>query len=59
MFDLFFHYKYNGRFILNAKAPRLFHFTNILTLEKIVVYFSIKDITDLSNSAVLSHIFFF
>lgn len=59
MFDLFFHYKYNGRFMFNAKVPRLFHFINILTLEKIVVYFSIKDITDLSNSAVLSHIFFF
>lgn len=45
--------------MFNAKVPRLFHFINILTLEKIVVYFSIKDITDLSNSAVLSHIFFF
>src|SRR3954470_13303380 len=59
MFDFFFHYKYNGRFILNLRAPRIFHFTDILILEKIVVYFNIKDITDLSNSAVLSYLFFF
>ena len=59
MFDFFFHYKYNGRFLLNIKAPRLFHFTDILILDKIVVYFNIKDITDLSNSSVLSYLFFF
>ena len=59
MFDLFFHYKYNGRFLLNIKTPRLCHFTDILTLERIVVYFNIKDITDLSSAAVLSYLFFF
>lgn len=59
MFNLFFHYKYNGRFILNLKFPSLSHLTDILTLEKIVVYFNIKDITDLSNSSVLSYLFFF
>ena len=59
MFDLFFHYKYNGRFLLNIKAPRLFHYTDILILKKIVVFFDIKNITDLSHSSVLSYIFFF
>ena len=59
MFDLFFHYKYNGRFLLNLKASRLFHFTDILILEKIVVYFNIQGITDLSSSSVLSYLFFF
>jgi hypothetical protein len=59
MFDLFFHYRYNGRFILNLKAPRVLHFSEILALEKIVVYFNIKDIIDLSNNSVLSYLFFF
>lgn len=59
MFDLFFHYKYNGRFLLNIKSPSVFHFSDILTLDKIVVYFNIKDITDISSSSVLSCLFFF
>ena len=59
MFDLFFHYKYNGRFLLNIKASRLFNYTDILILNKMVVYFNITNITDLSSSSVLSYLFFF
>jgi len=59
MFDFCFHYKYNGRFIFNLKTPRLFHFSNIIKLDKIVVFFNIKDLTDLSSSTVLSYLFFF
>ena len=59
MFDFFFHYKYNGRFLLNIKIPSLCHYTDILALEKIVVFFNIKSITDLSSSSVLSSLFFF
>ena len=59
MFDFFFHYKYNGRFILNYKNSCLSHFTDIITLHKILVFFNIKGITDLSNNAVLSYLFFF
>ena len=44
---------------MNIKAACLFHFTDISILDKIVVYFNIKDITDLSNSSVLSYLFFF
>ena len=43
MFDFFFHYKYNGRFLLNIKIPSLCHYTDILALEKIVVFFNIKN----------------
>jgi hypothetical protein len=59
MFDLFFHYKNNGRFILNLKNPRIYHFSEILILDKIIVFFNIKDIIDLSNNSVLSYLFFF
>jgi hypothetical protein len=59
MFDFYFHYKYNGRFILNLKSSNILHFSDIAKLEKIIVYFNIKGITDLSNNAVLSYIFFF
>ena len=59
MFNYCFHYKYNGRFILNLKASSLLHFTDIMILDKIVVFFNIKSITDLSSSSVLSYIFFF
>jgi len=59
MFDFFFHYKYNGRFILSLKSPDIYHFTEIIQLDKIIVFFNIKGITDLSNNAVLSYLFFF
>jgi hypothetical protein len=59
MFDFFFHYKYNGRSILNIKNPCLSHFSDIITLNKILVFFNIKGITDLSNNTVLSYLFFF
>ena len=58
MFDFFFHYKYNGRFILNLKNTSLYHFTDILILKKILVFFNIKGITDLSSNTVLSYLFF-
>ena len=59
MFDFCFHYKYNGRFIFNLKAPRIFNYSSIIKLEKIVVFFNIKDIIDLSSTSVLSYLFFF
>ena len=59
MFDFYFHYKYNGRFILNLKNTQLSHFTDILILKKILVFFNIKGITDLSSNTVLSYLFFF
>lgn len=59
MFDFYFHYKYNGRFILNLKSPHVSHFSDIITLDKIVVFFSIKNITDLNSNAILSYLFFF
>jgi len=39
MFDFYFHYKYNGRFILNLKDTRLSHLTDILTLKKNFSFF--------------------
>src|ERR1043165_9638524 len=59
MFDFFFHYKYNGRFILRLKSLNIYHFTDIAKLEKIIVFFNIKGITDISNNVVLSYLFFF
>jgi hypothetical protein len=59
MFDFFFHYKYNGRFILSLKSFNILHFSDIEKLEKIIVFFNIKGITDLSNNTVLSYFYFF
>jgi hypothetical protein len=59
MFDFFFHYKYNGRLILNLKNPRVAHFTDIIILDKILVFFNIKGIIDLSSNTILSYLFFF
>jgi len=58
--DYFFYYKYVGRYILCLKhSVDLFYFTNILELCKLAVFFNVYNISDLSSTTILSHIFFF
>lgn len=63
MIDLYYYYKYIGRYILflkyNNKKKIPFHFTEILEFNKLVFFFDICNINDLNNVNILSHIFFF
>jgi hypothetical protein len=60
MLDYHFHYKNVGRFILFLKqSTHFFHVTNILEFSKLILFFDVNNISDLSNTSILSHIFFF
>lgn len=60
MQDLFFYYKYTVRFILFLKKSNTrFFFTDILELNKVIIYFNIKNLTDLNNLAISNYYFFF
>src|SRR5690606_12869166 len=60
MFDLFFYYKNYNRYIHILKySKNRFHFLNILKMQKIALFFDIKQLTDINNQSILSCIFFF
>jgi len=60
MFDFFFYYKYIIRFILYLKKSETkFKPTNILKLEKVIVFFDLKNIIDLNNLSISNYYFFF
>ena len=60
MLDYYYHYKNTGRFILCLKySSNFFYYTNILELNKLVLFYDIVNINDLNNSNLLSHLFFF
>jgi len=60
MFDFFFYYKYVIRFILFLKKSKAkFKSTDILKLEKVVVFFDLKNITDINNLSISNYYFFF
>lgn len=60
MIDYYYYYKYIGRYILCLKdSLQLFHFTNILEFNKLVIFFDVCNINDLNSINILSHIFFF
>jgi hypothetical protein len=60
MFDLFFYYKNYNRYVHILKySKNRFHFLNILKMQKISLFFDIKQLTDINNQSILSCIFFF
>jgi hypothetical protein len=60
MFDLFFYYKNYNRYVHILKySKNRFHFLNILKMQKITLFFDIKQLTDINNQSILSCIFFF
>jgi hypothetical protein len=60
MFDFFFYYKYVVRFILYLKKSKIqFKSTNILKLEKAIIFFDLKNIIDINNLSVSNYFFFF
>src|SRR5580692_876022 len=60
MFDFFFYYKYVIRFILFLKKSKAkFKSMDILKLEKAIVFFDLKNITDINNLSISNYYFFF
>jgi hypothetical protein len=60
MFDFFFYYKYVIRFILFLKKSKAkFKTIDILKLEKAIVFFDLKNITDINNLSISNYYFFF
>lgn len=60
MRDFFFYYKYTVRYILFLEKNNYkFLLTDILELNKIVIYFNICNLTDLNNLSISNYYFFF
>lgn len=61
MLDFFFHYKNVGRHILFLKKSKEKKIQNldILYLDKLIVYFNIKDTIDLNNLSISNYFYFF
>lgn len=60
MLDFFFHYKNIVRFILSLKKSKIkYNFTDILEVKKIIVFFNIKNISDLNNLSISNYFFFY
>lgn len=60
MLDLYLHYNYIGRFILNLKQSKIFlNFKEIIKIFYLIIYFNIKEITDINSFSFLNNIYFF
>src|SRR5690348_1762378 len=60
MLDFHFYYKNIVRFVLFLKKSRVFfNFTDILEIEKSIVYFNLKNIVYLNNLSISNYYFFF
>lgn len=60
MYNLFFYYKYYSRYISFLKySKNKYHFLQITNLQRILVFFNIKELTEINHTSVLSCIFFF
>ena len=60
MLDFFFYYRNIIRFILFLKKSKVkYNFTDILEIKKSIVYFNLKNITDLNNLSISNYYFFF
>jgi len=60
MFNLLFYLKNVGRYILFLRYnEKFFHYKCIKEIEKIILFFDIKNIIDLNNNSILSYLFFF
>lgn len=60
MLDFYFYYKNLVRFILFLKKSKVnFNFTDILEIEKSIIYFNLKNIVDLNNLSISNYYFFF
>jgi len=60
MFNLFFYFKNVGRYILFLRYNEInLHYKFIKEIEKVILFFDIKNIIDLNNNSILSYLFFF
>src|SRR5690242_7211249 len=60
MLDFFFYYKNIMRFILFLKKSKIkYNFIDILEIKKSIVYFDLKNITDLNNLSISNYYYFF
>ena len=60
MLDLYFFYKYIGRYILFLNySTILYSFKNLTKLNQLIVYFDINNITDLNLSSLMNYFYFF
>ena len=60
MFDFFFYYKHIVRFILFLKKSKIkYNFISILEIKKSIVFFNLKNITDINNLSISNYYFFF
>jgi len=60
MYDLWFHYKYVGRYILLLKNSKIYYNSSLLLkLNSVNVFFDIKDIEDIDNLSISNCFFFF
>jgi hypothetical protein len=60
MRDLYMHYKFTGRFLLNLKFnSRAYNIFEVLKIQELNIFFFIKDIEDLDKLSVSSSFYFF
>ena len=60
MYNLTFYSKNYNRYIQILKySKNKFHFMHILQMEKIIIFFNIKELTEMNQTTVLSCLFFF
>lgn len=60
MLDFYFYYKNTARYILFLKKSKIkYNFTDILEIKKSIVFFDLKNITDLNNLSISNYFFFF
>jgi hypothetical protein len=60
MFDLYFFYKYIGRYILYLKYSKfIYNFKNLSKLNNLIVYFNVNNITDINTNSLMNYFYFF
>lgn len=60
MYNLYFYYKYYSRYINFLKhSKKKYNYLQTTNIQKIILFFNIKELTEINHSSVLSCIFFF
>ena len=60
MLDFYFYYKFLCRNIFILKySNKLFHYTDIIKFQRLIIFFNIKNLIDLNSSSIISYIYFF
>ena len=60
MFDLFFYSKNCNRYISFLKySKNKFHYTDIINLHQLILFFNVKNLIELNHNTILSCIFYF